>query len=97
MAAIKRIFSGIQPTGVPHIGNYFGAMKNWVSFQNEERAKESVLFSIVDLHGLTVPKDPKEYRENIHKTAISLLAAGLSPNNCIIYQQSKVKKSSFRS
>lgn len=89
MAAIKRIFSGIQPTGVPHIGNYFGAMKNWTMLQNQVGATQ-LLFSIVDMHGLTIPKDPQVYKESIQKTAISLLATGLEPEKCIIYQQSKV-------
>ena len=90
MTAVKRIFSGIQPTGVPHIGNYFGALKNWISLQNEKDT-DHVLFSIVDMHSLTIPKDPKIFKENIKKTAISLLALGLDPEKCILFQQSKVR------
>ena len=90
MTALKRIFSGIQPTGVPHIGNYFGALKNWISLQNEKET-DHVLFSVVDMHSLTIPKDPNVFRENIEKAAISLLALGLDPEKCILFQQSKVR------
>ncbi len=87
MSAIKRIFSGIQPTGVPHLGNYLGAIKNWISLQNQA---EQVLFSIVDLHALTVPQNAGVVRQNIEATAASLLSCGLDPEKCIIFQQSKV-------
>ncbi len=87
MSAIKRIFSGIQPTGVPHLGNYLGAIKNWISLQNQA---DQVLFSIVDLHALTVPQDAGVVRQNIETTAASLLSCGLDPEKCIIFQQSKV-------
>eukprot|EP00794_Sanderia_malayensis_P000243 gene243-860_t len=87
MNAVRRIFSGIQPTGVPHLGNYLGALKNWVSLQNE---KDQVLFSIVDLHALTMPQDADILRENIKITAASLLSCGLNPQKSIIFQQSKV-------
>ena len=87
MTFAGRIFSGIQPTGVPHLGNYLGAMKNWLALQNQAT---QVLFSIVDLHALTIPKDPKVVQSNIEETAISLLAVGLDPKKCIIFQQSKV-------
>ncbi len=87
MTALRRIFSGIQPTGVPHLGNYLGAIKNWVSLQDKG---DQVLFSIVDLHALTVPQDARVMRENIKTTATSLLSCGLDPEKCIIFQQSKV-------
>ena len=90
MAAVKRIFSGIQPSGVPHVGNYFGALKNWISLQNETEA-EHVIFSIVDMHSLTIPKESDVSKENIRKTAMSLLALGLNPEKCTLFQQSRVR------
>eukprot|EP00057_Strongylocentrotus_purpuratus_P018512 XP_011672986.1 PREDICTED: tryptophan--tRNA ligase, mitochondrial-like [Strongylocentrotus purpuratus] len=55
---VKRVFSGIQPTGVPHIGNYLGAIQNWIQLQEEENTE--MILSIVDLHSITLPQDPKE-------------------------------------
>ena len=88
MTPARKIFSGIQPTGVPHLGNYLGAMKTWLALQNHDATQ--VLFSIVDLHALTIPKDPKMVQSNLEDTAISLLAVGLDPDKCIMFQQSKV-------
>ncbi|XP_065057409.1 tryptophan--tRNA ligase, mitochondrial-like [Rhopilema esculentum] len=87
MNTCRRIFSGIQPTGVPHIGNYYGAIKNWVKLQSKS---DQVIFSIVDMHALTIPKDPEGLRITIEQTAISLLAAGIDPVKCILFQQSQV-------
>ena len=89
MTLTRKIFSGIQPTGVPHFGNYLGAMKTWLALQNHHDATQ-VLFSIVDLHALTIPKDPQVVQSNLEDTAISLLAVGLDPKKCIMFQQSKV-------
>nr|CAH0109751.1 unnamed protein product [Daphnia galeata] len=83
--ASRRIFSGIQPTGVLHLGNYFGAVRQWVQTQSENS-----LFSIVDLHSITLPQDPKALKENILKMAASLLACGIDHEKCILFQQSKV-------
>ena len=85
--AAKRIFSGIQPTGIPHLGNYLGAIKNWVSLQAEY---PSVLYCIVDLHSLTVSQDPVQLNDNIFKMAACLLACGVDPNKSLLFQQSKV-------
>uniref|UniRef100_A0A1A8UAW1 tryptophan--tRNA ligase n=1 Tax=Nothobranchius furzeri TaxID=105023 RepID=A0A1A8UAW1_NOTFU len=82
-----RVFSGIQPTGVPHLGNYLGALENWVSLQNQY---SSVLYSIVDLHSITQPKDPALLRNNILDMAASLLACGVDPERAILFQQSQV-------
>ncbi|XP_052086706.1 tryptophan--tRNA ligase, mitochondrial-like [Mytilus californianus] len=82
-----RVLSGIQPTGIPHIGNYLGAIKNWVQLQDQF---DDVLYTIVDLHALTVPNDPKTLRENIYKMAASLLACGIDTNKSILFQQSQV-------
>uniref|UniRef100_A0A1A8CG79 Tryptophan--tRNA ligase, mitochondrial n=1 Tax=Nothobranchius kadleci TaxID=1051664 RepID=A0A1A8CG79_NOTKA len=86
-----RVFSGIQPTGVPHLGNYLGALENWVSLQNQY---SSVLYSIVDLHSITQPKDPAQLRNNILDMAASLLACGVDPERAILFQQSQVSEHS---
>ncbi|KAG7240377.1 hypothetical protein INR49_026948 [Caranx melampygus] len=84
-----RVFSGIQPTGVPHLGNYLGALENWVALQNQY---PSVLYSIVDLHSITQPQDPTQLRSNILDMAASLLACGIDPERAILFQQSKVSE-----
>ncbi|KAM4609332.1 tryptophan--tRNA ligase, mitochondrial [Polymixia lowei] len=82
-----RVFSGIQPTGVPHLGNYLGALESWVALQNQY---SSVLYSIVDLHSITQPQDPARLRTNILDMAASLLACGIDPERSILFQQSQV-------
>ncbi|XP_067301089.1 tryptophan--tRNA ligase, mitochondrial [Pseudorasbora parva] len=82
-----QVFSGIQPTGVPHLGNYLGALESWVSLQNEY---SSILYSIVDLHSITQPQDPQILRDNILDMAASLLACGIDPTRSILFQQSQV-------
>ena len=86
--ACMRIFSGIQPTGTMHIGNYLGAIKNWVSLQEE--SKDAVIYSIVDLHSITLPQDPASLRQSIRNMAIYLLACGVDPVKSILFQQSEV-------
>ncbi len=81
-----RIFSGIQPTGRKHLGNYIGAIARYVSSQ--ERGEG--IFCIVDLHALTVAYDPAELRERLYDTLAILLAAGLDPERCILFRQSDV-------
>ncbi|OQB05467.1 MAG: Tryptophan--tRNA ligase [bacterium ADurb.Bin212] len=81
----KTIFSGIQPSGVVHIGNYFGAIKQWVEMQNEA---DFSVFCIVDLHAITVPQDPTELKENIYKMAALYLAAGIDPQKSALFVQS---------
>lgn len=83
----KRVFSGIQPTGNTHLGNYLGAIRNWVARQSE---KENY-FCIVDLHSLTVPQNPEELRFETRSMAAMLLACGLDPNQCTIFIQSHVQ------
>ncbi|MFW0837468.1 MAG: tryptophan--tRNA ligase [Candidatus Komeilibacteria bacterium] len=80
------LFSGIQPTGEIHIGNYLGALKNWVALQDKYQA----IYCIVDLHALTIAQDPKEFRNKIRQTAIDLLAIGLDPKCAIFFVQSQV-------
>jgi len=82
----KTIFSGIQPTGNLHIGNYFGALKNWIELQN----KETAIFCIVDLHSITVPQNPEILRRNTFDTAAIYLACGIDPKKSIIFAQSDV-------
>ena len=84
----KRIFSGAQPTGNLHIGNYLGALRNWVALQHEY---ESFL-CVVDLHAITVPQDPKELAAKSHEVARFYLAAGIDPNVSTIFIQSDVKE-----
>jgi len=83
-----RIFSGIQPTGELHIGNYLGAIKQWIELQE----KNECIFCIVDLHSLTVPYNPKILQNLIFEKAIVYLAAGIDPEKSIIFIQSQVKE-----
>jgi tryptophanyl-tRNA synthetase len=83
------IFSGIQPTGRKHLGNYIGAIRQYVEGQDRG---EPAIFCIVDLHALSVPYDPAELRERLYDTAAILLAAGLDPERCILFRQSDVRE-----
>lgn len=83
-----KIFSGIQPTGTIHIGNYLGAIKQWIELQK----KNECIFCIVDLHALTAPYDPKKLQELILEKAIAYIAAGVDPEKSIIFIQSEVKE-----
>lgn len=83
---MKRIFSGMRPTGELHLGNYLGALKNWVALQNEYEC----VFCIVDYHALTTPFEPKEMKKNILELAKNYLAAGIDPKKSIVFVQSHV-------
>jgi tryptophanyl-tRNA synthetase len=83
------IFSGIQPTGRKHLGNYIGAIINYV--EGQDRA-DPAIYCIVDLHALTVPYDPAELRERTYDTAAILIAAGLDPERCILFRQGDVQE-----
>jgi tryptophanyl-tRNA synthetase len=83
---MSRIFSGIQPSGSLHIGNYLGAVKNWVDLQH----KYESFFCIVDYHAITVPYEPADLRARTVDMALSLLAAGLDPEKCTVFVQSRV-------
>jgi tryptophanyl-tRNA synthetase len=83
---MKRIFSGIQPTGNLHLGNYLGAIRNWVALQHDYEC----IFCIVDLHALTVPQDPAELRAATREVTAAYIAAGVDADNCIIFNQSMV-------
>lgn len=86
------IFSGIQPTGVPHLGNYLGALRQWVKLQNDAGPDTTLLFSIVDLHAITIKQNPTELARWRKEMLASLLAVGLDPKKCIIFAQSSVKQ-----
>ncbi len=83
------IFSGIQPTGRKHLGNYIGAIRQYVEGQDRG---EPAIFCIVDLHAISVPYDPVELRERVYDTTAILLAAGLDPERCLLFRQSDVRE-----
>ena len=84
--AMNRIFSGVQPTGNLHLGNYLGAIRNWVALQDDYEC----IFCIVDLHALTLPQDPDELRASTREVTAAYIAAGIDPERCIIFNQSMV-------
>ena len=84
------IFSGIQPTGNLHLGNYLGSIANWIDLQNNHQC----FFGIMDLHSITLPQNPTELRNNILETAIVYLASGIDPKKSTIFAQSAVKEHS---
>src|SRR4051794_19603289 len=86
-----RIFSGIQPTGQKHLGNYIGAIRQYVDGQDRG---DPAIYCVVDLHAITVPYDPKELRSYVYDTTAMLLAAGLDPGRCILFRQSDVHEHS---
>jgi len=84
----KKIFSGVQPTGNLHLGNYLGAIKNFVDLNNDKDNK--CIFCVVDLHAITVRQDPKELKNNIRETVATFIASGIDPKKSIIFNQSRV-------
>src|SRR5918994_671259 len=86
METKRRVFSGIQPSGTPHLGTYLGALKNWVSIQDEYDCH----YCVVDMHAITVPQDPKVLRHNVRELAAIFLAVGLDPERAVIFRQSRV-------
>jgi tryptophanyl-tRNA synthetase len=89
--ASMKIFSGIQPSGQIHLGNYLGAIKQWIALQNEA---EKSIFCIVDLHAITVPQDPAELQKNILSLAALYLAAGIDPEKSALFVQSSLPEHS---
>jgi tryptophanyl-tRNA synthetase len=83
---MNRIFSGVQPTGNFHLGNYLGALRNWVKLQHDFEC----IFCIVDLHALTLPQDPKELTAHTREVTAAYIAAGIDPKKNIIFNQSQV-------
>ena len=84
----KKIFSGVQPTGNLHLGNYLGAIKNFVELNNDPSSE--CIFCVVDLHAITVKQDPKELKKNIRETVATFVASGIDPKKSIIFNQSGV-------
>jgi tryptophanyl-tRNA synthetase len=83
---MQRVFSGAQPTGNLHLGNYLGAIRNWVSLQNDFEC----IYCVVDMHAITVWQDPTELRANIRELAASMIASGIDPEKHILFNQSQV-------
>jgi len=83
-----RILSGIQPTGTLHIGNYLGAIKQWLELQK----KNQCVFIVVNLHSITIPYNPKQMQKNIFSATMDYLATGIDPKKCIIFVQSQIKE-----
>ena len=86
----NRIFSGIQPTGNLHLGNYLGAIRNWVTLQDSFES----IYCVVDLHAITVPQDPQQLHQSTREVTASLIAAGISPQRSILFNQSRVPQHS---
>ena len=84
----EKVFSGVQPTGNLHLGNYLGAIKNFVELNNDK--KNRCVFCVVDLHAITTKQDPKELKENIRETVATFIASGIDPKKSIIFNQSRV-------
>ncbi len=83
---MKTVFSGIQPTGNLHLGNYLGAIRNWIDLQNTHRC----IFGVMNLHAITLPQDPKELEQNVLEAAATYIACGLDPKKSTIFVQSEV-------
>tara|TARA_B100000787_G_scaffold166040_1_gene150687 strand:- start:453 stop:1454 length:1002 start_codon:yes stop_codon:yes gene_type:complete len=84
----KKIFSGVQPTGNLHLGNYLGAIKNFVELNNQK--DNECVFCVVDLHAITTKQEPKELKKNIRETVATFIACGIDPKKSIIFNQSMV-------
>tara|TARA_B110001452_G_scaffold170770_1_gene142926 strand:+ start:2042 stop:3043 length:1002 start_codon:yes stop_codon:yes gene_type:complete len=84
----KKIFSGVQPTGNLHLGNYIGAIKNFVELNND--SENECIFCVVDLHAITVKQNPIQLRNNIYETVATFIASGIDPKKSIIFNQSQV-------
>jgi len=82
-----KVFSGIRPSGKLHLGNYLGAIKNWIELQDKA---DQAIFAVVDYHGITTPYDPKTYQQQIMDVVLDYLAAGINPDKALLIRQSKV-------
>lgn len=89
------IFSAIQPTGVPHLGNYLGTLKRWVQLQDLSARSTTLVFCIADLHAITQPQNPLALKKSRKDTLAMLLAIGLDPKKSVIFEQSKVRDECF--
>jgi tryptophanyl-tRNA synthetase len=88
---MSKVFSGVRSSGRIHLGNYLGAIKNWVALQDEA---EQAVFAVVDLHGITTPYDPKSYPQQVRDTVLDFLAAGIDPKKALLIRQSQVPQHS---
>lgn len=84
------VFSGIQPTGIPHLGNYVGALRQWVQLQQREPTDTKLIYSIVDLHAITTPQSPEKLKQWKRESLAALLAIGIDPERSTIFYQSSV-------
>ena len=84
---MTKVFSGIRPSGKLHLGNYLGAIKNWIDLQHEA---DKAIFAVVDYHGITTPYDPKTYQQQVMDVIMDYLAAGVDPKKSLLIRQSKV-------
>lgn len=84
------IFSGIQPTGIPHLGNYAGALRQWVQLQDKEPSETKLIYSIVDLHAITTPQRPEQLKQWKREALAALLAIGIDPDRATLFSQSSV-------
>jgi tryptophanyl-tRNA synthetase len=92
----KVVFSGIQPTGIPHLGNYLGALRQWVKLQNEAEDDTRLIYSLVDLHAITIRQNPDQLRQWKRESLATLLAIGLDPKRCTIFYQSDVRRATCK-
>lgn len=90
LARKRVIVSGIQPTGVPHLGNYLGALKTWKALQNEADPQDELFYFIASLHALTIPQNPKQLYHDRRNLLAALIAVGLDPHRCTIFMQDQV-------
>ena len=86
MAFKERVFSGMQPTGSLHLGNYLGAMVNWIALQKSHEC----IYCVVDMHAITVWQDPVELRQAVRSVMAAYIAAGVDPKKSVIFNQSQV-------
>ncbi|MBI2065423.1 MAG: tryptophan--tRNA ligase [Candidatus Yanofskybacteria bacterium] len=84
---MTKVFSGIRPSGKLHLGNYLGAIKNWIELQDKA---EQAIFAVVDLHGITTPYDPAAYKQQVMDVILDYLAAGIDPDKSLLIRQSKI-------
>lgn len=89
-SAPRVVFSGIQPTGVPHLGNYLGALRTWADIQSSASPDTQLIFSIVDLHAITQPQNAETLRKARREMLAAILAVGIDPKRCTLFEQSRV-------
>lgn len=88
----KVVFSGIQPTGIPHLGNYVGALRQWAQLQDQEPEDTKLIYSIVDLHAITTPQQPEKLKQWKRESLAALLAIGIDPERSTLFYQSSVSQ-----